>query len=52
MAEFPAPARRPDGSFEAEVGLGPLAPGEYLIEITAKTGDEDTQSLVPFRITA
>jgi hypothetical protein len=51
MAAFPDPARLPDGMFESELGLGPLAPGEYLIEITAESASDKTQSLLAFRIT-
>jgi hypothetical protein len=52
MAAFPAPGQLPDGTFETEVGLGPLAPGDYVIEINAEAaGADKAQTLLPFRIT-
>ncbi len=52
MADFPAPNRLPDGTFEAQVSLGPLAPGDYVIEIDAKATDASVQSLVAIRVTS
>jgi VWFA-related protein len=52
MADFPAPGRLPNGVFESEVGLGSLAPGDYLLEIDAKSGDSNVQSLVAIRVTS
>jgi hypothetical protein len=37
--------------FEAEIGLGALAPAEYLIEITGESGSDKTQTLLAIRIT-
>jgi hypothetical protein len=51
MAALPDPAHQPDGMFEAEIGLGALAPAEYLIEITAESGSDKTQTLLAIRIT-
>jgi hypothetical protein len=33
-----------------ELGLAPLAPADYLIEITVRRGDRDERRLVAFRI--
>ncbi len=51
MAPLPDPARLPDGTFESEIGLGPLAAGQYLIEITADSTSDKTQTLLAIRIT-
>jgi VWFA-related protein len=50
MSDLPAPTRLPDGTFELEIGLGPLAQGDYLIEIDAAAGDAHAQSLLPVRV--
>ena len=51
MAVLPAPTRLPDGTFESELGLGPLAPGDYVIEIDADApGAEKAQMMLPLRI--
>jgi hypothetical protein len=41
-----------DGSrwHTAEVVLAPLAPGDYLVEFAAGSGDGQKRSLVPFRV--
>ena len=52
MAAFPEPTRLPDGTLEVELGLGPLAPGEYVIEIVGEAGTEKAQSLLAIRVTA
>jgi hypothetical protein len=51
MADLPAPTQRTDGTFEAELGLGSLAPADYVIEINARAGDDNAQSLVAVRVT-
>jgi VWFA-related protein len=51
MASYPAPTRRPDGRYEAVVALGPLPPGDFLIEISAKAGEASTRSLLAIRVT-
>jgi hypothetical protein len=51
MATFPPPTRLPDGTFESEVGLGPLAPNDYLIQISAEAGGDKTQSFLAIRVT-
>jgi VWFA-related protein len=51
MAALPAPTRLPDGTFESELGLGPLAPGDYVIEINADApGADKVQMMLPLRI--
>jgi VWFA-related protein len=52
MADLPAPTRLADGTFEAEIGLGPLAPSDYLIEISATTGNDKITTLVAIHITS
>jgi hypothetical protein len=39
------------GSALIEVALAPLAPGEYVLEISATGGDGEAQELVGFRVT-
>lgn len=51
MATFPPPTRLPDGTFEVELGLGPLAPADYLIEITADGEAAKTPTLVAIKVT-
>jgi VWFA-related protein len=52
MADFPAPTQLPDGTFEAEIALGSLAPGDYVVEIGARSGEETAQSLLAIRVTS
>ena len=50
IATLPAPvpvARQ----FESEVGLGTFPPGNYLLEIAARLGEETTRAVVAFRVT-
>jgi len=51
MAALPAPRAAASGLFESEIGLGGLPPGDYLIEITAVTGDDTARQLLAIRIT-
>ena len=51
MAVLPAPNRLPDGRYEAELGLGSLAAGQYVIEIAAASGEAKTQTLLAIRVT-
>jgi VWFA-related protein len=52
LAALPAPAATASPtSFQGEVGLGPLPPGDYLIEITATSGSETTRKLLAIRVT-
>jgi hypothetical protein len=51
MAALPPPTRTADGTLELELGLGGLAPAEYLVEITAEDQTGKQQSLIAFRVT-
>jgi VWFA-related protein len=52
MASLPAPtAGATPATFQAEVGLGALPPGDYLIEISATAGSESTRRLLAIRVT-
>jgi len=51
MSALPAPVANAAGTYEAELGLGPLPPGDYLIEITAKAGEESARTLLAIRVT-
>ena len=51
MAALPAPVRTADGGYEAEIGLGGLPPGQYLIEITAEAAGGTAKQLVAMRVT-
>ena len=35
---------------QADLLLAPLAPGEYLVELSATAGDEDAKELIAFRV--
>jgi VWFA-related protein len=49
MATLPTPA--PVGAtFDLELGLGAFPPGDYLIEIAAKAGDDTARTLLALRI--
>src|SRR5579864_3448949 len=50
LSELPAPVARAAGLFEAEVGLGWMAAGEYLIEVRASAETGKASDLIPFRI--
>ncbi len=50
MAELPVAAAVAGGTHQIDVGLGAIAAGEYLIEITAKGGLGDVKELVPIRV--
>jgi hypothetical protein len=51
MASLPAPTRMPDGTYELEVGLGGLAPADYLIEIAAQAEPGAVKKLLAIRVT-
>jgi hypothetical protein len=51
IVALPAPARTTGSTFEAEVGLGGLPPGDYLIEIAATIATETSKKLVAIRVT-
>jgi VWFA-related protein len=46
----PGPGATPS-TFQAEFGLGPLPPGDYLIEILATSGTDSTRRLLAIRVT-
>jgi len=50
MADLPVAAAVAGGTHQIDMGLGAIAAGEYLIEITAKGGLGDVKELVPFRV--
>jgi hypothetical protein len=50
MADLPVAAAAAGGTHQIDVGLGAIAAGEYLIEITAKGGLGDVKELVPIRV--
>jgi VWFA-related protein len=51
MAALPAPTAASGATFESELSLGPLPPGDYLVEIVATSGTETTKKLLAIRIT-
>jgi VWFA-related protein len=52
MAALPPPGPGATASsFQAEFGLGPLPPGDYLIEILATSGADSTRRLLAIRVT-
>jgi VWFA-related protein len=51
MADLPAPTALADANFEMEMGLGTLAPADYIIEITADAGGTPKKILLPIHIT-
>ncbi|HYN06866.1 MAG TPA: VWA domain-containing protein [Vicinamibacterales bacterium] len=52
MAALPAPtAGASPATFQVEVGLGALPPGDYLIEIAATSGSDTTRKLLAIRVT-
>jgi VWFA-related protein len=50
MAALPAPTVTPAG-YESDLGLAPLPPGDYLIEISAQVGGEQIRKLLAVRVT-
>ncbi len=52
MAALPAPTPMAGGGFEADIGLAPLPAGDFLIEITAKSGADTVRKLLAIRITS
>ena len=47
------PPATPDASFQIDLALNPLAPGEYVVEITAAAeGGGEARELVGFRVTS
>jgi hypothetical protein len=50
MSNLPAPLRRPDGRFEVPLLPSGLAPGIYVIEIEAASGDDSSHAFWGFAI--
>jgi len=50
ISEWPVTAR-PDGGSEAEVPLGSVPPGDYLLEIKSSRDQGAATTLVAFRVT-
>ncbi len=50
MADLPVAAAAAGGTHQIDVGLGAVAAGEYLIEITVKGGLGEVKELVPIRV--
>jgi VWFA-related protein len=51
IVALPAPTRTTGATFETELGLGGLPPGDYLIEIAATVGTETSKKLMAIRVT-
>jgi VWFA-related protein len=51
MADLAPPVALADANFEMDMGLGTLAPAQYIIEITADAGGTQKKILLPIRIT-
>ena len=49
-ADLPVTAATVGGTHQIDFGLGAVAPGEYLIEITATGATGETKELIPLRI--
>jgi hypothetical protein len=52
MADVPVVAAAAGGTHQIDMGLGSVAPGEYLIEVTVKGATGEAKELVPLRIGA
>ncbi len=53
VTDLPDPTRLSDGTLELALALAPLAPADYVIEITAKTADgAQAQKLLAIRVTS
>ena len=50
LATLPVAPAAAGGTHQVVLPLGGLAPGEYAIEITARTGDASATELVPLRV--
>jgi hypothetical protein len=42
----------PGTTHEITLGLNTIPAGEYLVEVTAKSGTGETKTLIPFRVTS
>ena len=50
MADVPVAAAAAGGTHQIDLGLGSVAAGEYLVEITAKGATGEAKELIPLRI--
>ena len=51
LATFPEPTIASESTFDVEVTLGALPPGDYLLEISATSSNETTKRLLGIKIT-
>ena len=51
LVTLPEPSRVSDTTFDVEIGLGPLPPGDYLVEISAASATESTKTLLGIKVT-
>ena len=51
LATLAEPGRVSDTTFDIEVGLGSLPPGDYLIEISAASATEAAKTLLGIKVT-
>lgn len=51
MSDWPVTTRESAGSYETEVILGGVPPGDYLVEVTVPAGEAGPQQLVALRVT-
>jgi hypothetical protein len=51
LATLQDPTAKGDGTYEEEIGLGSLAPGQYLIETTCKIGADTLKKLMAIKVT-
>ena len=50
MSDIPVQPSAPGQPTQVDLILAPLAPGEYLVELSATAGDEDAKELIAFRV--
>jgi len=50
MADVPVAPAAAGGTHQIDLALAPIAPGEYVVEITVKSGSSEAKELVPVRI--
>ena len=50
MSDIPVPPPAPGQPTQIDLALARLAPGEYLVELSATAGDEDAKELIAFRV--
>jgi hypothetical protein len=51
IADLPAPTMASGATYESTIPLGGLPPGDFIIEIVAKAGEETSKRLLAIRIT-